>query len=94
MTDIIYDLLAALFFIAFFAAIIIGNIRRKRRMMAKNYQWYRATYPEAFRGQRVTCKACGSDHVSVRNVMQRTFMREHFCGQCGESLYYSPEGKA
>jgi len=94
MADIIADLLVALLFVAFFAAIIISNIRRKRRMLAKNYQWYRTTYPDAVRGKRVTCKSCGSDHVSVRNVMQRTFMREHFCGQCGDSLYYSPEGKA
>ncbi|KVD08047.1 hypothetical protein WI80_14655 [Burkholderia ubonensis] len=88
------ELLPWLFFIGFFALIVYLNWRRVERMRAKNYQWYRATYPDAMRGNRVACYSCGNDRVHVRNVMQRTFMREHFCSQCGESLYYSPEGKA
>jgi hypothetical protein len=89
-------------YILFFPLLIIGvpvflittRVRRNRRMKAKNYRWYRMQYPQAIRGDRVACHSCGSTHIQVRNVMQRSFMREHFCGQCGESLYYSPEGKA
>lgn len=32
----------------------------------------------AFRGTRVACHSCESDRVSVGNVMQGTFMLEHF----------------
>lgn len=66
--------------------------KRMKRMRSRNYQWYRARYPQAVRGKRVFCRSCEGDSISVRNVMQRTFMREHFCSQCGECLYYSPEG--
>ncbi|EKS72438.1 hypothetical protein BURK_005337 [Burkholderia sp. SJ98] len=78
-------------------AAVIGvpyyHIRRKQKLKAKSYKWYRATYPEAMKGNRVACHSCGDDRVQVRNVMRKTFMREHFCGQCGENLYYSAEGK-
>ncbi|MDT6992072.1 hypothetical protein [Burkholderia cenocepacia] len=89
-----WELFPWFFFPGFFLLIVGMNWRRIKRMRAKNYQWYRTTHPNAVRGNRVACHSCGNDRIQVRNVMQRTFMREHFCSQCGESLYYSPEGKA
>lgn len=65
---------------------------RIRRMQKANYAWYRATYPQAYRNGRVICRHCGNDRIYVKNVMKRTFMREHFCAECGTTMYYSPEG--
>ncbi|CAB3753722.1 hypothetical protein LMG29660_02187 [Burkholderia puraquae] len=87
-----YFLMFLLLLIVLSALIVYSNWRRIKYMRAKNYQWYRETYPDAVRGSRVMCRSCGNDRIHARNVMQRTFMREHFCSQCGESLYYSPEG--
>jgi predicted SprT family Zn-dependent metalloprotease len=92
--DTLFALAIPLFIVVVAVVIVTANVKRMKRMRAKNYQWYRATYPAAVKGTRVACHSCGHDRIQVRNVMQRTFMREHFCGQCGESLYYSPEGKA
>ncbi|MCA8297738.1 hypothetical protein LGN19_28500 [Burkholderia sp. AU30198] len=89
-----YFLMFLLLLIVLSALIVYSNQRRIKHMRARNYQWYRATYPDAMRGNRVVCRSCGNDRVHVRNIMQHTFMREHFCGQCGESLYYSQEGAA
>jgi ABC-type nickel/cobalt efflux system permease component RcnA len=94
MEETLLSLAAPVLIVGVAVLIIVTNMKRMKRMRAKNYQWYLATYPDAVKGKRVACHSCGHDHVQVRNVMQRTFMREHFCGQCGESLYYSPEGKA
>ena len=69
-----------------------ARINRKKRMLQQNYRWYRTTFPNPFRRDRVTCHNCKSDHIHVRNVVQGKYMRIHFCSQCGTTLYYSPEG--
>lgn len=57
-----------------------------------SYQWYRFNYPEAFKNNRVHCYSCGHNRIHVRALLQQTYFREHFCTQCGTTLYYSPEG--
>lgn len=57
-----------------------------------NYWWYRRAYPRfAFDGG-VACCACGGARIHARALMQRSYLREHFCAQCGATLYYSREG--
>ena len=65
---------------------------RIRRLQNASYAWYRKKYPQAYRNGRVICHSCGNDRIYVKNVMRRTFMREHFCAECGTTMYYSPEG--
>lgn len=67
---------------------------RMRHMQERNFDWYRASYPAHLRNGRVTCHNCSCDRINVRALMRRTYMREHVCTQCGETLYYSPEGLA
>ena len=57
----------------------------------RNFDWYRATYSSHFHNGRVTCHKCGGDRIHSRSLLRHTFTREHFCTQCGETLYYSPE---
>ncbi|SDP72494.1 hypothetical protein SAMN04488595_11858 [Ralstonia sp. 25mfcol4.1] len=90
--------LADSFFWLFFGGIgatILVNVRHQHRRMVRmkteNHAWYRRTYPNAVRGDAITCHACAGRHIRVRGLMQRTFMREHFCSQCGTALYFSPE---
>jgi hypothetical protein len=70
-------------------AALVSNIRGKKLVRKRTYQWYRTTYPKAFRGTRVTCCSCSCDYVSTRTAKHDLTRREHFCAQCGQSLYFT-----
>lgn len=59
--------------------------------LLKSYDWYKTNHPENVQGNKVTCFKCGSSRINIRSLLQQTYHREHFCGQCGQSLYYTPE---
>ena len=67
--------------------------RKIARMLHQNYQWYRKEHPSCAQGKTPLCRACGASAIRARGLMQRISMREHFCGVCGEVLYFSPEAK-
>ena len=75
--------------------LIAGNIierrRRLRRLADQDYGWYRSEHPELVTADGVKCLNCGGTRIHVRHLMQRTFLRKHFCSQCGTTLYYSHE---
>lgn len=58
----------------------------------RNYEWYKKTFPNSIVRNKVTCFHCGNNRIHVRSIFNRTYHREHFCTQCGKTLYYSPEG--
>lgn len=64
-----------------------------RKLQRKNFDWYRSRHRHAVseRG-KVSCYSCGNHSVRVRNLFQRTYTREHFCGDCGTTLFFSQEG--
>jgi len=69
------------------------SYQRLRRFEAQSFAWYKTTYADRCAPNgRVSCKDCGSHQIRVRGLMQHTYTREHFCGRCGTTLYYSPEG--
>lgn len=72
--------------------ITFSHHRRVSKLKKMDYKWYRSKYPSSLRNGQLTCHGCQSNQVHTRNLMNRTFMREHFCSQCGETLFYSPEG--
>lgn len=72
----------------------LSAIRRVRRLAQMSYDWYRKTYPSLVSGSGVKCHQCGGGRIHVRGLMQHTYLREHFCTQCGTTLYYSPEARA
>lgn len=67
--------------------------KKRQDLLLKNFEWYRGEYPVAIdsKGQ-VKCFKCESSRIHTKNLMNRTFIREHHCGQCGQSLYFSSEG--
>lgn len=69
------------------------EIKKRNEIWSKHtFAWYRETFPRhAHPNGHVSCRHCGSHKTSVRNLMNRTFMRLHSCSQCGETLYFSPE---
>jgi len=92
-----------LFFGLFFSGIAYAAIRSVRtdakfqiaRFTAfeeKTFDWYRNQYPKNVQPDGVTCWNCGSRNIKVRGLQDRTYHREHACGRCGQTLYYSPEG--
>lgn len=71
---------------------IVGAIRQKAVWSKHTFDWYRNTFPAHAHAQgRVSCRHCGGHHVRAERLMNKTFMRVHSCGQCGKTLYYSPE---
>lgn len=66
-------------------------LKQLSRFQKMTYEWYQSEHLEHVRGNRVSCFVCGNDRIHVRALMNRTFHREHFCTQCGNTLYYSPE---
>jgi hypothetical protein len=72
---------------------MVTSVRRINKFQKKTYQWYKATHPLNIDGNRVTCFSCGGGRIHVRSLMNHTYHRDHFCGDCGTTLYFSPEGK-
>lgn len=71
--------------------VLLTQWRQISRFQTMTYQWYCKTYPKHAQQGRLSCFACGGHRVHVRALLNRTFHREHFCPQCGKTLYYSPE---
>ena len=80
---------------AMFFFIPLTIMRRRLKQLSTfekmTYDWYKSAHPEHVQGNRVSCFSCGNARINVRALMNRTFHREHFCTQCGKTLYYSPE---
>jgi hypothetical protein len=72
-------------------AIAFYWLKQLGRFQKMTYEWYKTAHPEQVQGNRISCLVCGNDRIHVRALMNRTFHREHFCTQCGKTLYYSPE---
>ncbi len=63
----------------------------QNRRRQQNFQSFTRQYPQCVQQGRVICPHCNGSRINARGLMQRTFMREHFCVTCGQTLYYSPE---
>jgi hypothetical protein len=61
-----------------------------RRYQKETYQWY-VQRQQAHSSGRPVCTHCGGSFLQTRRLMRYTYTREHFCGTCGASLYYSEE---
>jgi len=80
---------AAMFFIPLIPMVI--KINQLSTFEQMTYDWYKKEHPEHVKGNRISCFACGNPRIHVRALMNKTYHREHFCTQCGKTLYYSPE---
>lgn len=72
---------------------MVTQLRQLSRFQKMTYLWYKQTYPAQVSGHQVSCFECGNQRIQVRALMRQTYHREHFCTQCGKTLYYSPEQK-
>jgi len=76
-----------------FAILGLKNGLKNTTRFAKTFQWYKETYRLNVDGSRVTCFSCGGARIQTRSLMNHLYHREHFCTQCGTTLYYSPEAQ-
>ena len=93
MLEAIIASLPFLLFPAVFVGIWVHHFRKIARLKAMNFSWYQQQHPDCVnpKNGRVKCKNCGGAHVGTERLMGRTFLRRHFCRNCGSTLYYSPE---
>ncbi|HUH88004.1 MAG TPA: hypothetical protein VL003_08105 [Pusillimonas sp.] len=70
---------------------LISSWRRISKYQNKNYAWYKSTYPQHVQGNKVSCFSCGNTRIHARGLKNHSYTREHFCTQCGQTLYHSPE---
>ena len=62
-----------------------------QQLQMRDVRWYAAQYPSHVQGRRVRCATCRSEDTRIRRMADPTRMREHYCGACGQVLYYSPD---
>lgn len=73
-------------------SIMRNKLRQLRLFETKTYSEYIKLNPQQIRNGRVACNRCQSSDVRTKALMNKTYHREHYCGLCGATLYYSPEG--
>jgi hypothetical protein len=89
------DLVFPVGFFGVIGSVIVISLLRARRLAklrGMDFAWYRSKHPELAAGSRVACFSCKSNRIHARGLLQRARLREHFCTQCGTTLYYSREG--
>ncbi|KLR58080.1 hypothetical protein OX89_08970 [Diaphorobacter sp. J5-51] len=69
----------------------IFSLRKLIKFRSKSFAWYKAEHANHVSKNGVSCFSCGSSRIHARALMNHTYHREHFCSQCGKTLYYSPE---
>ncbi|BEU96354.1 hypothetical protein ACDW_20590 [Acidovorax sp. DW039] len=73
----------------------LSSIKERKRQLLNfkkmTYEWYKNEHPEHIQNNKVYCFSCGGQKINARALMNHTYHREHFCTQCGKTLYYSPE---
>lgn len=70
---------------------VVSQFKHYGKMKSQNYDWYKKQHPDLVNNGIVSCNRCAASNVGVERVMNQTYMRRHFCRQCGSNLYYSPE---
>lgn len=95
-TTSVSDIAASSFSMLFTLAIPVAIIYfgweayKQRQELAKmNYDWYVSHVPLV--NGKVVCRYCGSNKIMVKNGRNNSNIRTHYCGQCGQGLYYSFE---
>lgn len=61
-----------------------------QQIQQRDVKWYRSHYPGYVKGRTVRCVVCSGEDVRPRSMPPPVNMREHYCGGCGQVLYYSP----
>ena len=75
-----------------FISLICGfNIYRYTKFMRFDYKRFVKQHPDHVHNGQVSCTSCNSRRIHTKALMNQSYTREHFCSQCGEFLFYSPE---
>jgi hypothetical protein len=71
----------------------LGVYVRIRKFEERDFVWFKRNNPNSCRENgEISCPSCKSNQIRVRGLMEQSYTREHFCGACGTTLFYSPEG--
>jgi hypothetical protein len=90
--ETLFPIVAILVLFLGIAYALVSRFRRMKLLRSRDYQWYKLTHPDYAQDGSLRCFRCRGNRIHVRGLMGGTYHREHFCVQCGTTLYYSPEG--
>jgi hypothetical protein len=99
LVEAIVNVVVSLFFLVFSFLFIFAIFRVVKgygsllQLRAKNVDWYRSAHPTAIKDNQLICVGCGSSRRHAQPLTQMPMVREHFCADCGKSLFYSEETK-
>ncbi len=76
-------------FVIIFISVIILSVQDNNKKEKQNYENYKKSYPNNVKGHLVSCHICGNPRIFIRSLSYNSVFREHFCTQCGKTLYYT-----
>lgn len=65
----------------------LASIKQRALFKTKTFAWYKTEHANHVTKNGVSCFSCNGSRIHVRALMNHTYHREHFCTQCGKTLY-------
>lgn len=94
MVGVLISVVMPIVVVALIIWVIVRQRLKLRALRRQDYAWYTRTWPQCLTRNGISCHNCGGRRIHTQRLMQRSFLRAHFCAQCGDTLYYSPEVEA
>lgn len=70
-------------------SLIQNQLKQLSKFEVRTYEWYKAKYPKNVQEDIITCFTCENNLVESRPLLDNIFQYEHYCTECGKTLFYS-----
>lgn len=70
-------------------SLIQNQMKQLSRIEVRTYEWYKTKYPKNVEEGFVTCFTCENNLIESRPFTDGFFQYEHYCTECGKTLFYS-----
>lgn len=70
---------------------VVRQQRQISLLKRHDYAWYKNKHPQLMQDGKVRCFRCKSTAVGAELLKQGSYLRRHYCRQCGAPLYFSQE---
>lgn len=70
-------------------SLIQNQLKQLSKSEMRTYEWYKAKYPKNVQEDIITCFTCENNLIESRPLLDNIFQYEHYCTECGKTLFYS-----